>query len=53
MPEQMNAYETLTQEISLRSEESDPDYYYNDIGPLLYVFAATPKAEFSLPSLTA
>lgn len=47
MHEKTSSYETLLTEISQRSEETDTDYLYNDIGPLLYVFAAPAGA--SLP----
>ena len=40
MHEKTNGYEMLMAEMSQRSEEIDTDYLYNDIGPLLYVYAA-------------
>lgn len=51
MHEMTSAHETLLAEIRQRSEEIAPDYLYNDIGPLLYVFAAPAAVSLAEPEL--
>lgn len=53
MHEETNAHESLLAEIRQRSEELAPDYLYNDIGPLLYVFSAPVGASLPAPGLQA